>query len=67
MISLSAKPKTNGGLLFWVLLVLFMVIVGPLITIWAVNTLFNLSIPFTFDTWVATIVLGAFFNRTGSK
>ena len=67
MISLKAKPTTNGGVLSLLVLILVLVIFGPLCTIWAVNTLFNLTIPFTFDTWVATVILGAFFSRTGSK
>ena len=41
-----------------IILVVLLVIVGPLATIWALNTLFPvLAIPFTFDTWVAALVL----------
>jgi len=31
------------------------IIFGPLISIWALNTLFGLSIPFTFATWFASL------------
>jgi hypothetical protein len=39
------------------------VILGPFLTIWAVNTLFPVvNIPYTFDTWCATVLLGVFFR-----
>jgi hypothetical protein len=47
------------------LIVLFIlaVIVGPLITLWSVNTLFpSLNIPYDFFTWLATVILGLFFR-----
>ena len=45
-------------LILW-LIVLVAVIVGPLVTIWTLNTLFPvLAIPYTFDTWVASLFLG---------
>jgi hypothetical protein len=53
------------------LLVLFfvlLIIVGPFITIWALNTLFGLGIAYTFWTWLAMICLGMFFNaKIGQK
>ena len=47
------------------LIVLFIlaVVVGPLITLWSVNTLFpSLNIPYNFFTWLATVILGLFFR-----
>jgi hypothetical protein len=42
-----------------VAIVLAVAIVMPIATIWSLNTLFPvLAIPLTFDTWIATIVLG---------
>ena len=36
------------------------IIFGPFITIWSLNTLFPaLAIPYTFETWLATIALHA--------
>ena len=64
MLGISAKPRTTAGLIFWLCIAVALVIFGPLITIWAVNTLFGLTIPWTFDTWLATLILGAFFNRS---
>jgi len=56
--------KTNT---FTVLLIIALVIVllvaGPLIVIWSANILFPaLAIPYTWETWLATILLGAFFR-----
>lgn len=32
-------------------------ILMPYAAIWALNTLFSLTIPFTFDTWCAAVIL----------
>ena len=45
------------------LIVVALIVAGPLITIWAANTLFPaLAIPYAVDTWAAVILLGAFFR-----
>lgn len=39
------------------------VAIGPLLTIWALNTLFPvLAIPFSLSTWAAVVLLGSFLN-----
>jgi len=51
-----------------VALVIALVILGPLVTIWSLNTLFPvLAIPYTFDTWCASIVLAGLFKTTITK
>ena len=41
-------------------LIILVVVFAPFATIWSLNTLFPaLAIPFTFDTWLAVILLGA--------
>jgi hypothetical protein len=40
-----------------ILLVILLVIFGPLVTIWSLNTLFALGIEYTFWTWLATVWL----------
>lgn len=36
------------------------VVLGPLATIWSLNTLFPvLAIPYSIDTWMAVVVLGS--------
>jgi hypothetical protein len=45
------------------LLILALVILGPLLTIWALNTLFPvLAIPYALDTWFAVIVVAGLFK-----
>jgi hypothetical protein len=47
-----------AGILILVLVVLA-VVFGPLLLIWALNTLFGLGIAYTFLTWLAALILGA--------
>lgn len=43
--------------------ILFIVVIGPVLTIWALNTLFPVvAIPYTIETWFAVVVLGAFIK-----
>jgi len=45
---------TTTNITLWVLLILFLLIAGPFLTIWALNTLFPvLNIPYAWDTWLA--------------
>lgn len=51
------------GILTVAVIVIGLLILGPLATIWAVNTLFPvLAIPYSFETWVAVVVLGMFLK-----
>ena len=44
-------------------LIIFLVVVGPFLTIWALNTLFPvLAIGYTIETWAAIILLGGFLR-----
>ena len=44
-------------------IVVILVVIGPFLTIWAVNTLFPvLAIPYTMETWAAMILLGGVLN-----
>ena len=57
----------DKALLFLAFAVL-MIVVGPIATIWALNTLFPaLNIQLGFDTWLAIAVLTAVFKTTISK
>ena len=50
-------------LLMWLIVIVALVAIGPLLTIWALNTLFPvLNIPYSFDTWAAIVLLGMFFR-----
>ena len=47
------------------LVVLFLAIFGPFITIWAMNILFPmLAIPYTIETYFAVIAMSVFFRST---
>lgn len=50
--------------LFILVLVCIVIFFTPLSIIWALNTLFNLSINYTVKTWVASLILGAITSRT---
>lgn len=50
----------------------FIIFIGPVASIWALNTLFPVvNIPLTFDTWVAALILGSVVSgglfRSSSK
>lgn len=50
-----------------VALIILLIIIGPFLTIWALNTLFPvLAIAYTLETWAAIILLGMFM-RTNVK
>jgi len=44
-------------ILMFVVLALVAIVLMPFAAIWSLNTLFALTIPFTFDTWCAAVVL----------
>ena len=47
-----------GKIIFIIAVVVLFVVIGPLLVIWALNTLFPaLAIPFTLETWAAVILL----------
>ena len=48
-----------------IIFVVLLVILGPVATIWSLNTLFPvLNIPISFDTWIAALVLGGVVGGT---
>jgi hypothetical protein len=48
------------SILVAIVVILFLLIIAPFLTIWSLNTLFPvLEIPYTFETWSATILLTA--------
>lgn len=51
------------ALIALVAFIIALVIVGPLLTIWALNTLFPaLAIDYTWQTWVAIVIIGGLFK-----
>jgi hypothetical protein len=52
-------------ILFVVAVILILLVLFPLATIWSLNILFPaLAIPVTFETWVATVILGGVVGGT---
>lgn len=48
------------GIVGIILLIIGLIIAGPLLILWALNTLFPvLAIPYTIWTWLAALILGA--------
>ena len=59
---MSASTK----IILMLALIIALVIFGPIVTIWSLNTLFpSLAIPITFETWCATVLLGAAIRGDG--
>jgi hypothetical protein len=51
-----------------IVLIVIVVVAGPLLLIWALNTLFPvLAIPYTVWTWLAALILGATVSTTKVK
>jgi len=54
--------------LFVIALAVFLIVLGPFATLWALNTIFPaLAIPYNLDTWCAVIVLKGFAITTISR
>ena len=46
-----------------IVLIVFLVVIGPILTIWSLNTLFPvLVIPYTIETWFAVVVVASLFK-----
>lgn len=53
--------------LFVIVFVAAIIVFGPLASIWAINTLFNLTIPYTLETWAASLILSGAITARSSK
>lgn len=51
------SPVVALGISLLVLLMTLLVIAWPFIAIWALNTLFQTTIAYTFKTWIASYIL----------
>ena len=53
------------NVLLGLVLIVALVALGPILTIWSLNTLFpTLAIPYTLETWAAVVLLGGVFKST---
>lgn len=64
MFSKFLKPvsRLEVGLWVLVLMIVSIAVFGPLLVIQALNTLFGLSIPYTFETWSSVVIIHMFLN-----
>ena len=47
----------------WLALLVAVIVIGPLLSIWSLNTLFPvLAIPYTIETWAAVCLVGGLFR-----
>jgi hypothetical protein len=52
----------------FILIIAILVIIGPFLSIWALNTLFPvLAIPYTFETWAAIILIKGLLTVSVNK
>jgi hypothetical protein len=51
--------KSTLGIVLLLVLIVALVIAGPLLVIWSINTLFGLGIAYTIWTWLAAFILSA--------
>ena len=52
----------------WLVLAVIVIIIGPLLSIWSLNTLFPvLAIPYTIETWAAVALFGGMFSGSFSR
>ena len=62
------KFDNSAAYIFVVLLVVALFILIPFAVLWSLNILFPvLAIPYTFETWLAVIVLSGVFKTTVTK
>ena len=58
---MSSSSYSVAIIIFAILIAAGIVVLGPIFTLLALNTVFNLSIPITFWTWLSTFWLGCLF------
>ena len=67
----TIKLRNNvGGLSALIMIVLFIgvgLLLGPALLIWSLNTLFGTTIGWTFQNWLASIVLLIITNASASR
>lgn len=64
---MDKSTKFKVGIGAFALLLAVIVLLGPLAVIWALNTLFQTGIEYTFWTWLAVLVLSVFLQTRIGK
>ncbi len=58
------KILATFGVVVGVALLIAIAIIFPFLFIWAINTLFGLTIAYTLETWSAMVLMQIFFGTT---
>lgn len=67
-IMFNLKVKSPAVMALIALAAIVFIFISPLFVLWSMNTLFpTLAIPYTFETWCATILIGVFLRGEGIK
>lgn len=53
--------------LLFAILIIVAVLLMPLALVWSINTLFELHIPYTLETWAASLIISSVFGASGVK
>lgn len=61
------KDEENKLVVGFLILALIVVVVSPFAFIWALNTLFNLTIAYGFYEWLAGLIVLGFLKQSGIK
>ena len=54
--------KMENKTVVFILVCIVLAIVGPFVTIWSLNTLFNTGIDYSLKTWFAVVFLSMVYN-----
>lgn len=57
------KMQSVSGFVILLILAIFLILLAPLAIVWSINTLFpSAAIPYTFETWAASVIIGSVFG-----
>lgn len=54
----------KSSLIGFILLLIIAIFLMPLAVVWSLNTLFSLNIAYSWQTWLAIIIIGVYFKQT---
>jgi hypothetical protein len=58
------KILTTFGVVIGIAIIIAIAVIFPFLFIWAINTLFGLTIAYTLETWSAMVLMQIFFGTT---
>jgi hypothetical protein len=64
MIKINEIFSPATAIVIMLLLIVGLVVLGPILTLWAANTLFGLGLEYSLTNWVAVVIMHAFFTTS---